>query len=64
MKIFQGAEEMAQWLGALVGLLGDQRLIPNTHMASTTAYNSSLRGSNTYFWPPWVLGRHMVHRHL
>jgi hypothetical protein len=25
--------------------------------------NYSSQGSNTFFWPPWVTGIHMVHIH-
>ena len=29
----------------------------------TTVCNSSPRGSDILFWPPWIPGIHMVHRH-
>lgn len=46
---------MAQWLRALAALTADlsSGLTPARRL--TTIYDSSLRGSDTLFWPPQVL---------
>lgn len=42
---FHGAEEIAQWLTALAGLIEDMHLVLSIHMMVETDYNSSPRGS-------------------
>lgn len=46
---------MAQWLRALTVLSGDLSSVPTTDVQLTTLYNSSVRESDVFFWPPWVL---------
>ena len=46
---------MARQLGALTVLLEDLGWIPGTSQKLTTVCNSSSRGSDALFWPPWAL---------
>ena len=53
---------MAPQLRALSTLAENLGSIPSIHMVACN-YNSSSRKSNVLFWPLWVPGTHMVHRH-
>lgn len=51
------AAEAAQPLTAMAVLPEDPGLVPSIHIV----YNSSSRGSNTFFWSPWVPEKHVLH---
>lgn len=57
------AGKMTEGLGVLA-VAEDPYLIPNSYTAAKTTYNSSSKGPNTLFWPPWASDMHMVHRHI
>jgi hypothetical protein len=52
---------MAQWLRALVALAEVLSLIPRTHTTPHNHHNSSPKEFAAFFFPPWVLGMHVVH---
>jgi len=55
---------MAQWLRALLVLVEDQDLAPRTTWWLTIICNSSSRGSDVFFRPPWVLGMYVIYIHV
>jgi hypothetical protein len=54
---------MAQQLGVLAVLAESLASIPSTHCFLTAIDNSSPRGSNPLFWPPWGPDTQRVYRH-
>jgi hypothetical protein len=53
---------MAWWLRALGALAEELSSICRPTWQLTDICNSSFRGSNNHFLPPWVPGVRMVHR--
>jgi hypothetical protein len=53
------AGKMTEGLGVLA-VAEDPYLIPNSYTAAKTTYNSSSKGPNTLFWPPWASDMHVV----
>jgi hypothetical protein len=58
LRGFGEAAEMAQWLRAL-----SEVQFPAPIWLLTTSYNSSSRGSNALFRPPWAPGTYLLLRH-
>lgn len=56
-----GAKGAAQWLWALTALAEDWGSVASTHMVSQTTCNCSSSRPNSFSWPPWAPGTHMMH---
>lgn len=60
LSSFHLSKVMAQWLRALAALTED----PEAMWQLIILWNSSWRGSNVLFWPPWTSGMQVVHGHI
>lgn len=63
MDRYQIAGDMAQWLQELVALPEDLSLTPSIYMVAHTSVNSSLRGSDTFFWSQKARDTYMVYKY-
>jgi hypothetical protein len=53
---------MAQWLRVVLPFQRVRVPLQALTWELTTVYNSSSKGAST-FWPPWVSGTNVAHRH-
>jgi hypothetical protein len=59
MKIFKGAELMAQWSRVLTALPEYEGLIPGSKWLLTIFNNFSCKGFDNFFWQVWAPSTHM-----
>lgn len=55
---------MDQWISRVIVLAEDLGLEPPSTWQLTTIDNSSYRGHNVLFWPPWMLTHTCMHTHM
>lgn len=55
---------MDQWISIVIVLAEDLGLEPPSTRQLTTIDNSSYRGPNVLFWPPWMLTHTCMHTHM